>query len=72
MKNTGTTVFTTKSVTLAEKAKRLLADHSISARIVKLDPAFSPRGCAYGIEFDNRQRGNVRQILDRNGVPFGE
>lgn len=72
MKNKGTTVFTTKTVTYAEKAKRLLSEQSISARIVKLDPAFSPRGCAYGIEFDTRQKNNVRQTLQRNGVPFGE
>lgn len=65
-------MFTTRTVTYAEKAKRLLAGHAIGAHIVKLDPALSPRGCAFGIEFDSRHKDNVRQILNRNGVPFGE
>lgn len=65
-------MFTTRTVTYAEKAKRLLAQSSIGAYIVKLDPALSPRGCAFGIEFDSRHKDNVRQILNRNGVPFGE
>ncbi|MBQ3100267.1 MAG: DUF3343 domain-containing protein [Clostridia bacterium] len=72
MKNQSTTVFTTRTVTYAEKAKRLLAQSAIKAYIVKLDPALSPRGCAFGIEFDSRHKDNVRQILTRNGVPFGE
>ena len=72
MKNPSTTVFTTRTITYAEKAKRLLAQNSIAAYIVKLDPALSPRGCAFGIEFDSRQRENVRRILNINAVPFGE
>ncbi|MBQ4054533.1 MAG: DUF3343 domain-containing protein [Clostridia bacterium] len=72
MKYPSSTVFTTRTVTYAEKAKRLLAQSAISASVVKLDPALSPRGCAFGIEFDSRHKDNVRQILSRNGVPFGQ
>ncbi len=72
VKKTALTILTTRTVTYAEKAKRVLGEYSIASRIVKLDPAFSPRGCAYGIEFDSRHKNNVKQILDRNGVPFGE
>lgn len=71
MKNTGTTVFTLRTVTLAERARRLLADRSIGARIVRLDPALSPRGCAFGIEVESGQRENVARILDAYSLPYG-
>lgn len=58
------------SVTYATKAKMLLAEYSIEAKAVKLSSENS--GCVHGIEFDSKNKNNVRQILSKHKLLFKE
>ena len=57
------------SLTYCMKAQRLLLSQGIKSVIVKLDPAMTRRGCAYGIEFSCQYKRDVRSILSREGIP---
>ena len=67
MKSTSYTA-TTTTVTYALMAQRALAENGINARIVRPPAEAAARGCAYGIEFDLRERRRVKEILDRAGI----
>ena len=56
------------SLTLCIKAQRTLNENGIEALVVKLDPSFTRRGCAYGIEFDCRMAHTVRAVLSKANV----
>ena len=64
MKNTTCTA-TTTTVTYALMAQRALSENGINARIVRPPAEAEARGCAYGIEFDLREKRRVKEILDR-------
>lgn len=51
------------SITRAMKAQALLRENGIEAEIIKLDPAKTKRGCAYGVIFSCRERTAVRRLL---------
>ena len=59
------------SMTQALRAKRLLGRSDISANVKKLSTSNSARGCVYGIEFPCEISGNVRLILNDNGMGEG-
>ena len=54
------------AMTQALKAKRLLARSGIAVEIRKLSS--DERGCVYGIEYPCELLGNVRLILQSNGM----
>ena len=64
----GSYVATTTTVTYAMMAQRLLEENGIAAKIVRPSETAVARGCAYGIEFDARERGRVKEILARKGI----
>ena len=49
-----TTVFAVGSITYAIKAKKLLSSEGIVAKLVKTNPEKTEHGCAYGIEFPQK------------------
>ena len=51
------------SLTYAIKAQKELASAGIDAKIVKLDPSRSRKGCAYGVEFPCEKTKAVRATL---------
>ena len=61
-------IATTTTVTYALMAERVLAENGITARIVRPPEEARARGCAYGIEFDARDRQRARGILERAGI----
>ena len=66
--NSGKQIATTTTVTYAMIAQRVLSEHGISARIVRPPEDAAAKGCAYGIEFDARDKRRVKEILDRARV----
>ena len=56
------------SMTQTMRAQRVLTDAAIRAEIVKADPEYSRRGCAYALSYSCAQSGNVRTILARAGI----
>ena len=61
-------IATTTTVTYALMAERTLAENGIKSRIVRPPEDAVARGCAYGIEFDRRERRRVKERLDRAGI----
>ena len=66
--NHNETVIPLRSLTHAMKAKRLLVEHGISARIVKPDARRSEKGCGYGITVEAHYYENAVSLLNKNGI----
>ena len=63
-------IATVKSLTYAQKAKRLLGKRGIHSKLIKLSDEQS-LGCTYGIEFDKNHYLEVISILKENGIKYG-
>ena len=61
-----------KSITLAMKAKRTLNKYNIRSEVIKLDPDMTPKGCAYGIEFDCLSLYSVTDVLNKSRINYSE
>ena len=59
-----------KTLTYAQKTKRLLKDKGISAKLIKLSGTDS--GCTYGVEFDKAYFYDVLALLRQNGISYGK
>lgn len=68
---TQTLTVTLPSVTQANKAKTAFDKSGISSSIVRLDPAKTAHGCAFGIRVDT-DRETVQAVLHRGRVRYGE
>ena len=64
------TVAALGSITAAIKIEKLLSEHNIQSRIIKLDPAYTDKGCAYGVEFSPSRKGSVEKILKGRGFEY--
>ncbi len=56
------------SMTNSFKAQKALAAASIHSMVVKLDSAYTNKGCAYGLEYDCIQNANIRKIFSSYGI----
>ena len=63
-------IATLKTLTYAQKAKRILLKSGISSNIVKLNASDS-KGCAYGVEFDIKSHLEVIKLLRENNLEYG-
>lgn len=60
------------SMTGAMKAQNALAEAAIRAHISKISSSGAAGGCAYGVDFPCTQSGNVKMILNREGIRVRE
>ena len=60
------------SMTMAQKAGRVLSSHGLSARVVNIDPSITKHGCGYGISISCRDLAEAKRILDRKRVHYGD
>lgn len=67
-----TRTLTMTSQTIAMKAKRLLEKNGIYARIVRPSPSLTPKGCAFGLQIDERLLSGAIKYLEKNELPYGE
>ena len=65
-------IFTTGSMTMAQKGKKVLASSSVDSVIVNLDSSRTKRGCAYGIEDFQKDYFRAQSILDQKGIIYSE
>ena len=61
-----------KSMTDAQRAKRVLRTAGISCEIVNLDRGITKRGCAYGVSYPCSTRAAAVSALARVGLDYGE
>lgn len=62
-------VIVMRSLTHAIKAKKLLQEYGIDARVVKPDAGRAEKGCGYGVAVKADKRGHAEGILRENGLP---
>ena len=62
--------FNVPSLTVGLKAKKALAKRGIKSKIVKNDLTGERNGCAYAIEFYDKDYYDVVNILRSNGIPY--
>ncbi len=62
------------SVTYAEKGKAMLAAQGIRARIVRLDPKETPRGCTYALAVSDPTADPImlRNMLEAGHIRYTE
>ena len=60
------------SITRSQTALNILSQNGLTARIIKLDAENSPRGCAYGIELDEKDSAKASLTLKRAKIKFSE
>ena len=66
--NQNETVIPLRSLTHAMKAKKLLSEHGVSAKVIKPDARKSEKGCGYGIAINVNQAETARRLLKENGI----
>ena len=64
---TDQTVITLRSLTVSIKAQRLLSEHGIFAKTVKLTQG-DGNGCKYGVSISKEDAPISTEILTKNGV----
>ena len=65
-------VASVRSMTHAQKAKRILDNNLIESEIIRLDPKLTTKGCAFGIKFQCVNLYTVKDALDKNSVKYTE
>lgn len=58
-----------RSVTYAEKSRRLLLSAGIPARVVKPSPTVTGKGCGYGVSVSVKYKDRAIGILEENRIP---
>lgn len=61
-----------RSLTHSIKAKKLLHEYGVDARVIKPDARSTEKGCGYGIAVSQRDRGRALKLLEENGIPTSE
>ena len=56
------------TLTLAQKAARVLKGENIAAEVVKVDSTRTRRGCSWGVAFDESRLLSVRMAFSNNSL----
>ncbi len=56
------------TLTLAQKAQRVLRSENVAAEVVKVDSSRTRRGCSWGVAFDESMMYNVRMIFSNQSI----
>lgn len=56
------------TLTLAQKAARVLKNEQIAADVIKVDSTRTRRGCSWGVAFDESKLFGVRMTFSNNSV----
>ena len=59
-----------KTMTHAIKGKNSLLKNKIEAEIIKVDPSFTDKGCAYGVQFNHYNWTYIYEIFNQNKVKY--
>lgn len=61
-------IVTLGSVTTAIKVEKIFFEHNIQCKIIKLDPTYTEKGCAYGIEIPLLRKLSAEKLLSSFGI----
>jgi hypothetical protein len=61
-----------RSLTHSIKAKKLLREHGMEARVVKPDAKSAEKGCGYGIAVSRKDQSRAVKLLEENGITVSE
>ena len=56
------------TLTLAQKAARVLKNENIAADVIKVDSTRTRRGCSWGVAFDEGEVYRVRMIFSNQSI----
>ncbi len=56
------------TLTLAQKAGRVLRSENIAAEVVKVDSSRTRRGCSWGVAFDENELFSVRMVFSNKAI----
>ena len=56
------------TITLAQKAARVLKNDGIPCEVVKVDSSRTRRGCSWGVAFDDGKIYSVRMVLSNHSI----
>ena len=56
------------TLTLAQKAVRVLKSENIASEVVKVDSSRTWRGCSWGVAFDESKIYSVRMTFSNNSI----
>lgn len=65
-------IISTKNLTTAQTAKRVLAKEGIYSTVVNIDPALTKKGCSYGLSYNCAEYVKVRKLLNAQGIAYGD
>lgn len=65
-------LITTVSMTLAMRVKSTLGANGIPATVIRLPPAYTDGGCAYGVEIAPIAATRAHHILQLSDVSYGK
>jgi len=65
-------IFAISSLTYAMKGQQELNNRSIWSQIVKIDSKMTKKGCAYGIQIECSNLNNVKNLFNKNNIPYSE
>lgn len=63
-------IITLPSMTFAQKARLVLTANRIEAGVLKLPPALSDQGCAWGVAIDCAKAVDAARILSVSDLPY--
>ena len=58
------------SVTYSIKAQKILSNHQIPSKVVKISNDNHGRGCIYGLEIESIYRQTARTLLDKYKIKY--
>lgn len=61
-------IITLRSLTHAIKAKKLLREHGIDARVVRPNTSKTDKGCGYGVALEQYTVSKAESLLRENGI----
>ena len=56
------------TLTLAQKAVRVLKNENIASEVIKVDSTRTRRGCSWGVAFDESKIFSVRMVFSNNSI----
>lgn len=65
-------IITTITMTLAMRVKNTLRANGIDAAVIRLPPAYTEGGCAYGVEIGRGDAERARHILQISDISYGK
>ena len=65
-------IITLNSQTTAIRAQRLISKNGIAAKVIKLSPSQTKKGCGHGVEISGKDVKTATSILYYSGIRYSD